>query len=349
MTPRAFGLVLLLAVMLTGRPARAAEPGVELLGVRKIWDATPHNAFTDLIRYKDAWYCVFRESSAHIPGLDGRIRLLRSTDGDVWESAALVAEKGVDLRDPKISLAPDGRLMLLMGGSVYDGAEPTPNRKRLSGRSRVSFSTDAKEWSTPKPVEGIAGDQWLWRVTWHKGVGYGTVYSTAKHGGKRALSVWRTTDGIKYENPIDPKPGIDLTEATVRFTAGDEMIILLRGEEKDRHAWVGRSAPPYEKWDWHDGGHAAQGPDFIVLPDARTFYAGRDFAEKGAAKTVFGRFTPAGALEPLITFPSGGDTSYPALADAGGGVLWVTYYASHEGKAAIYLAKVRVGGDGARP
>ena len=345
MNHRISALVTCLLVTASAVPACAADAPAELLGVHKIWDAAPHNAFTDLLRFKDAWYCVFRESTAHIPGADGRIRVLRSTDGDVWESVALVAERAVDLRDPKLSLAPDGRLMLLMGGSIYDGAEPTPNRKRIGGHGRVSFSADAKEWSTPKPIEGIPGDQWLWRVTWHNGTGYGTVYSTAQQGGKRQLSVWRTKDGVTYDHPIDPKPGVDLTEATVRFGANDRMTILLRSEEKDRHAWVGRAAAPaYDKWEWTDGGHAAQGPDFIVLPDGRAFYAGRDFLEKGAARTVFGRITDRGTLDPLITFPSGGDTSYPALADVGGGgVLWITYYSSHEKHTSIYLAKVRIG------
>jgi hypothetical protein len=50
-------------------------------------------------------------------------------------------------------------------------------------------------------------------------------------------------------------------------------------------------------------------------------------------------------LEPLIIFPSGGDTSYAGIADAGNDELLVSYYSSHEekGKTSIYLARVRVG------
>jgi hypothetical protein len=336
----------LILLALTCRTVRAADDGVALIGVKKIWDAAPHNAFTDLLRVGDAWYCVFRESSAHIPGLNGKIRVLRSTDGEKWESAALVAEAGIDLRDPKISVAPDGRLLLLMGGSVYAGDENTKGRKRVSAHSRVSFSKDGSEWSPPRPVEGIGEGQWLWQMAWHNGVGYGAVYSTSVTAdGKRTLSIWRTADGVKYERMTDPAPGIDLTEAAIRFGADDRMIVLLRGEEKDRHAWIGASPPPYEKWEWRDGGHAAQGPNFIVLRDGRMFYAGRDFLEKGAAKTVFGQMALNGRLKPLITFPSGGDTSYAGIAQGqAAGEIWVSYYSSHEGKTAIYLAKVRIGG-----
>jgi len=44
---------------------------------------------------------------------------------------------------------------------------------------------------------------------------------------------------------------------------------------------------------------------------------------------------------PLITLPSGGDTSYPGLVWHEGR-LYISYYSSHEGRAAIYLAVVQV-------
>ena len=43
----------------------------------------------------------------------------------------------------------------------------------------------------------------------------------------------------------------------------------------------------------------------------------------------------------FLKLPSGGDTSYAGLAWHEG-LLWVSYYSSHEGKACIYLAKVKI-------
>jgi hypothetical protein len=345
MTTRVAALVALF-VLLPLASSRAAEP--ELIGVTRISDRAPHSAFTDLLRVNDTYYCVFRESSAHIPGLNGKIRVLQSTDGQKWEPIALVAEAGIDLRDPKISLAPDGRLMLLMGGSVYPGDETVKNRKRTGAHSRVSFSKDGREWSAPQAVEGIGSGQWLWQMAWHKGVGYGAVYSTGKQtagGGKRRVfTVWKTADGVKWEKLAEPNPPVDLSEAAIRFLPDDTMVVLLRGEEKDRHAWIGTSPAPYDKWEWKDAGHAAQGPNFIVLADGRMYYAGRDFTEKGAAKTVFGRMT-RDKLEPLLTFPSGGDCSYAGIAQADPATLLVSYYSSHEGKTSVYLARVRIASD----
>jgi hypothetical protein len=345
MTTRFPALAALLILLLPLSPTRAADNVAQLISVTKISDRAPHSAFTDLLRVGDNFYCVFRESSAHIPGLNGKIRVLQSTDGVIWEPIALVAEAGIDLRDPKITLAPDGRLMLLMGGSVYPGDETVKNRKRTAAHCRVSFSKDGREWSTPQPIEGLPENQWLWQLDWHKGVGYGAVYSASKQtapGAKRRIfTVWKTTDGVKYEKLANPNPPVDLSEAAIRFLPDDTMIVLLRGEEKDRHAWIGTSPAPYEKWEWKDAGHAAQGPNFIVLADGRMFYAGRDFDDKGAARTVFGRMT-RDKLEPLLTFPSGGDCSYPGIAQGEAGVLNISYYSSHEGKTSIYLAKVRI-------
>jgi hypothetical protein len=45
-------------------------------------------------------------------------------------------------------------------------------------------------------------------------------------------------------------------------------------------------------------------------------------------------------LQSILSLPSGGDTSYPGLVYRDG-ILWVSYYSSHEGKTGVYLAKVR--------
>lgn len=40
-----------------------------LIDVVKIWDRAPHNALTDLIRFRNRWFCVFRGGiGSHIAG-----------------------------------------------------------------------------------------------------------------------------------------------------------------------------------------------------------------------------------------------------------------------------------------
>ena len=104
--PRTLHLMVTVAAFAVAgsRSARAvAEP--EIVSVRKIWDYAPHNAFTDLIRFQSRWWCTFREANAHT-GV-GKVRLIVSDDGEAWSSAALLAEAGIDLRDPKLSIMPD--------------------------------------------------------------------------------------------------------------------------------------------------------------------------------------------------------------------------------------------------
>src|SRR3954465_3791807 len=100
---------------------RAAAQTPRLVSGEKIWDQGKHNAFTDLVRWRGKWYCTFREADAHVGG-DGKLRVLESADGKAWEPIALIAEQGIDLRDPKLSVTPKDQLMISAGGSVYRGA-----------------------------------------------------------------------------------------------------------------------------------------------------------------------------------------------------------------------------------
>ena len=178
--------------------AATAEPQVK---GTKVWDAAPHSAFTDLLRWRDGWWIVFREAEAHVGG-DGKIRVLFSKTGDVWESAALIAEEGIDLRDPKLSIMPDERLMMVAGGSVYKGGT-----KLLGRQPRVVFSKDGREWSAPQRVLG-EGD-WLWRVTWQHATAYGASYKTSapegtpEDTGEWTLTLYSSEDAIKW-TPITP-------------------------------------------------------------------------------------------------------------------------------------------------
>jgi hypothetical protein len=307
-------------------PAPAAKP--ELVEVVRIWDQAAHAAFTDLVRHREAWFCTFRESDRHVHGKDGTIRVLHSADGRRWESAALIAEKGVDLRDPKLSVTPDGRLMLLMGGSVYE------KRKLVTRQPRVAFSKDGRTWTSPQVI--LAPGEWLWRVTWHQGRAYGVSYNA---GGKDwAITLFAGEDGVRYERitafDIPGRPN----ETTLRFLPDDGMIAFVRREAGNAKAWIGSSRPPYTAWTWHETAHRVGGPNFIVLPDGRMWAGGRSYP--GGSRTVLGRFGRK-TYEPVLTLPSGGDTSYPGLVWHEG-LLWMSYYASHEGKTSIYLATIRL-------
>src|SRR4030042_4583099 len=87
-----------LVLIVTSYSLGAAPVTVEVVEVRKIWDQGQHNAFTDLVRWQDAFYCAFREGRGHV-STDVRIRILDSKTTDLWESKALISLDGFDLRD----------------------------------------------------------------------------------------------------------------------------------------------------------------------------------------------------------------------------------------------------------
>jgi hypothetical protein len=309
-------------------PLPAAEP--ELVSVKMIWDAGKHNAFTDLVRFKDAFLCTFREGDAHVGG-DGKCRILISPDGDTWTPLALVEEKGIDLRDPKLSVTPDGRLMLVAGGSVYEG-------KTFKGRQpRVAFSADEKTWT---PTKRVLGDgDWLWRVTWHDKTCYGVTYAVAADKSTSTIRLVKSSDGEHYTDvanlAVPDKPG----EATVRFRADGMMVALVRREGGNQHGWVGSAKAPYIDWSWKELDYRLGGPEFLILPTGE-MWAGTRLHEKGSTKTTIGKLTLA-AFEPKLTLATGGDTSYPGMVWHDN-LIWTSFYSSHDGKAKIYLAKVRL-------
>src|SRR5690349_3514262 len=99
---RDFTIAILPLLLLAPLPrARGQADRPVLVEARKIWDHAPHNAFTDLVRFRDRWFCVFREGQGHVSP-DGTIRVIGSADGEKWSSVALLTRPAADLRDPKI-------------------------------------------------------------------------------------------------------------------------------------------------------------------------------------------------------------------------------------------------------
>ena len=110
-----YGLGVAAAMLVAAASASAA--GLELLRVARISGDAKHSAFTDLVRFKDAFYCAWREASSHVSA-DGKLRVVRSTDGTNWTPVALMTRAGADLRDAKLEVTPDQRLSNLVATFV---------------------------------------------------------------------------------------------------------------------------------------------------------------------------------------------------------------------------------------
>lgn len=300
----------------------------EIVSVERIWDYAPHNAFTDLIRFKDHWYCTFREGRGHVSP-DGALRVLVSPDGKEWKSAALITSALGDLRDPKITVRPDNRLMLTSAVAL-SGDSPYKHR------SLAWFSADGADWG--EPVSIGHPNLWLWRVTWHKGAAYSVGYATA---GQKFARLYRSTNGVQFTPLVDRlfEEGYP-NESSMVFLKDDTAYCLLRRDDEGAVAMLGTARPPYREWTWKPLNVRFGGPHMLRLPDGRFLAAGRLY--DGKVRTALCWLDPEKAvLREFLPLPSGGDTSYPGLV-LHKGQLWVSYYSSHEGRTSIYLARVKL-------
>lgn len=309
--------------------ADAAE--AEWVEVKKIWDKGAHNAFTDLVWFKERWFCVFREGRAHVSP-DGAFRVLTSKDGATWESAALIKSEKGDLRDVKFAVTARGQLMLVGAAALH---KPTAGRHQ----SMTWFSDDGANWGEPSEVGDVGF--WLWRVTWQGDSAYGFGYGTGTNRNNHFLRLYRSSDGKRFETLIENAYSADSpNETKILFRQDGTALCLLRREEGSKTAQLGIAAPPYKDWRWRDLGKQVGGPNMIQLPDGRIVAAARLY--DGKVRTSLLWLDPkAATLKEFLTLPSGGDTSYAGLVWKDG-LLWVSYYSSHEGKTSIYLAKVKI-------
>ncbi len=321
---RFFALALLLGASVFS--ATAAE--AELLEVRKIWDAAPHNAFTDLVRFKGRWFCVFREGQAHVSP-DGALRVITSKAGKDWTSAALLTSATADLRDAKITITPKGELMLSGAGALRQPAA-------FKHQSLAWLSKDGERWSEPV----VIGDPnlWLWRTTWHKKTAYSIGYDTTA---EKFIRLYASKDGRKFDTLVPTlfNEGYP-NETSLVFLPDQTCLCLLRRDGNPGTGQLGRARPPYTQWTWQDLGVKIGGPHMLRLRDGR-FVAAVRLYDGGARTSLMWLDPEAGKLTEFLKLPSGGDTSYPGLV-WNKGLLWVSYYSSHEGKTSVYLAKVKL-------
>ena len=178
------------SLVIAGLDSRGDEPSpirAELVDVRKIWDEAPHNAFTDLVRWRGRFYCAFREGMGHA-GDQGRLRVIASDDGRQWQSVMNLRMRQFDLRDAALSVTPEDQLMVL------GGAQQDVNGTRATG-TFVSLTNDGTNSSPPTLV--LPPGRWLWRVTWHGDWAYGVSY--AANEGRPYSALHRTRDGLHFE------------------------------------------------------------------------------------------------------------------------------------------------------
>ncbi len=309
------------------------------ISASKIWDKAPHSAFTSLMHHNGYFYCAFREGFSHNdrndhPNTNGRIRVIRSNNGIEWESYKYFQGKG-DLRDPSLSVSPDGRLILLFTEVIFSGKKPVSLQTMVSDLESALFYSDFKPINIVSVNGKKISNRWLWKTTWHKNYCYGVAYG----GGSAILVV--SNNGYDFSVITNLNVEGYLSEASIVFDKLDRMLVALRRDGNELNTgMLGISMPPYIDFEWKDSGIRFGGPS-LYYDTIRTILATRDFTQRGIRTALYTVDTNL-SVSRLIELKSAGDCSYPSLITVNDS-LYISYYSSHEGgKASIYLSIIPV-------
>lgn len=305
-----------------------------LLWTKTLYKSQKHAAFTDLISFDDKLFCSFRVARDHM-SQDGQIRVCCLDRASNVLFSTQLAMRHYDLRDPKLSIMPDGKLLMNAYARCYD-----KSGKWTHSRSLCWFSDNGKSWSSPHWFG--EHNWWIWRLTWQNSNALGIAYN--RH--QQALNLYQGNPLRSFhctDRSILGLASHDLgypNETDICTDVNGTIYAIARRDADSFTAQFGTSSPPYKKWQWHDLGCYIGGPAMIALDDSKYLISGRIWTKK-RFKTALMEFDLATKrLKLLLMLPSGGDTSYPGMVKEAEH-LWISYYSSHiDNTSAIYLSKV---------
>ncbi len=304
--------------------------------LKTIWESPNHNAFTDLCYFKNNFYCCFREATNHISP-DGviRIQTLNAQGETIWSDKLSI--ENADLRDPKLTIMPNGDLMLICYARFADAN----NRTRWT-RSLMWRSNSGKSWSQPQYFG--PSYWWIWRLRWANSIAYGLAYNRTE----QALDLYSGIPGRTFELKKPSILGLNThelgypNESDIYFDKDKNMYALVRRDADSCTAQLGKAKPPYTRWQWHDLGDYIGSPVMQPLTDTTMLVAGRQWLNRQPKTVLLNLNLCTGKLNRKLILPSGGDNAYPGLVISNNNV-YVSYYSAHKDKKCkVYLARIQL-------
>ena len=290
-----------------------------------------HNAFTDLCRWRDSYWLVYRRGSTHVSP-DGGIVVLRSVDLERWHEVTVLKTLGDD-RDPK--LCPTTDRLYVYFGTWLPRPEGWPDERFGPLISHVSSTDDGVKWSDPVPL--YERNVWLWRIRVHDDTLYCAAYGweDPRHKEQSFLELLVSKDGVSWEKhcriaDIEDQPD----ESDLLFRLDGELWCITRSTRKPDHSLFYISNPPYRVWERVDLGVTIHAP-VICESQGKVFVAGRRRTDAPwiPQTTPLGNtglfLVKRGAVEPILAFPSDGDAAYPGMVSPEAGRLIISYYSQH--------------------
>ena len=341
-------LAAMLALAALGATARAETPQVRVTDVRRVFDNGEHNAFTDLVRFRDRLFLAFRSCpDGHMVHPTSSIIVLSSRDGADWQQVHRFRVPKRDTRDPHFLVFRDR--LFVYTGTWYSGETtiPVSDYDMNLHLGYAVHSGDGEHWTEPIMLEGTFG-HYIWRAAAHGGKAFlcgrrKKEFTTAARSERHLVesAMLESDDGLvwRYRALFQPSHG---DETAFRFDqAGNLLAVARRGSDP---AQLLRSKPPYDQWQRKDLGRYVGGPLLVKWGD-RYLVGGRKSTGDGPKTALY--WLEEDRLIQCAELPSGGDNSYPGFVALSPTRALVSWYSSHETDdrgepiTAIYLAELR--------
>jgi hypothetical protein len=344
-------LAFLLVVVWLSVSSAEAGPKVRVENIRRAFYNGEHNAFTDLIRWRDRFWLTFRSCpDGHQVAASASVIVLSSKDALTWRAEHRFSVPQRDTRDPHFLSFKDK--LFVYTGTWYAGAGVLP-REQYEINQHLGYAAwtgDGETWEGPRQLEGTYG-HYIWRAAAHDGSAYlcgrrkaGFSEAESGRGGSTIMqgALLVSDDGLiwRHRSLFQETSGNE----TAFLFEPDGVLLALSRQGADQ-SQLARARPPYLDW------KRTKLPEYI---------GGPLLAEWGGRHVVGGRrTTPAGpkttlywlendVLVPFAELPSAGDNSYPGFVTLDDGRGLVSWYSSHEKDekghpiTAIYLAELMI-------
>jgi len=347
----AFVLGALLVACLSTR-GFAECPEVEVTDIRRVFHNGKHNAFTDLVQFKDKYYLTFRSCpDGHMVHPTASILILSSDDTKTWRQVHRFSVKHRDTRDPHFLVFKDK--LFVYTGTWYSGKTSLPRDQYDLNKhlGYAAWSKDGEHWKSPVMLDGTFG-HYIWRAATFGGKAYlcgrrkiGFQITGRREGRNVESLMLESEDGLIWRK-----------RAVFQEIAGDETAFLFQPDgaivaiarRGSATSQLLRSKPPYTQWQRKELDRYVGGP-LIARWGNRIVVGGR--------KSIGGRgpkmsmcWLKNDALAEFAELPSGGDCSYPGFVALSPTEAIMSWYSSHEKDArgrtitAIYMARLRIRG-----
>lgn len=288
-------------------------------------------AFTSLVEFKGSMYCSFRLANNHVDkkGADkGIIVVLKSKDGNKWKPYKEFSCDTLDLRDPKLIVAPYKKMYLYYHGVNYIDGKSSMRQTMMLHLNAFSRSRQF----TKLHFSSHNKNNWLWNAKWINGTLYGYRYLPV-------FGLVASTDGVNFSEVVIPSADRNTTEADVEQMANGQLLSIVR--VNGSNTIVGISNPDGSGFIWHDSGVRLESPEAIRVGDD-IYVSGRYVRENKRTTSLF-KFNPITYdLDYLLDISESGDCGYPGMA-YGNGKLYISYYyKNNPSRTSIYLAEIKL-------